>query len=63
MRLLSRQFWRLRGIESDLRRSEPQLAVTLALFARLAAGQAIISCEQACAPGNQVPRVLPGWGM
>ena len=44
--------WRLRAIERGLRRSEPHLAAMLAIFAKLNAGEAIISREQAHQPCN-----------
>lgn len=58
MKIPFRQSWRLRGIERRLRRSEPHLTVMLAIFARLADGEAIISREQAPRFGHWVRPVL-----
>jgi hypothetical protein len=41
------QHWRLRRIDRWMRRSDPHLAAMLAIFARLTAGEAIASSEQA----------------
>lgn len=53
-----RQFRQLRAIERQLRRSDPRLAAMLAIFARLNAGEAIISREQERPAAIQVRRVL-----
>jgi hypothetical protein len=50
--------WRLRAIERGLRRSEPHLAAMLALFAKLNAGEVIVSREQAHRTGNGAGLVL-----
>jgi hypothetical protein len=52
MRIPLRESWRLRAIEHGLSRSEPHLAGMLAIFAKLNAGEVIISREQARRPGN-----------
>ena len=52
MRFPFGQSWQLRVIERGLRRSGPHLAVMLAIFARLNAGEAIVSREQARRPGD-----------
>lgn len=41
------QHWRLRRIDRWMRRSDPHLVAMLAIFARLTAGEAIASSEQA----------------
>ncbi len=46
MRLPGRRRWILWRLERGLRRSDPHLAAMLAIFARLAAGEAITSIEQ-----------------
>lgn len=53
-----RQFRQLRAIERQLRRSDPGMAAMLAIFARLNAGEAIISREQERPAAIQVRRVL-----
>lgn len=58
MRFPFRQSWQLRVIERGLRRSEPHLAVMLAIFARLNAGEAIVSREQARRPRDWAVLVL-----
>jgi len=58
MRLPFRQFWQLRGIERRLCASEPHMAAMLTIFARLNAGEAIISHEQARLDGSRVRRVV-----
>jgi hypothetical protein len=58
MRLPFRQFWQLRDIERRLRRSEPHMAAMLAIFARLNAGEAIISREQERLADSRVRRLL-----
>lgn len=40
------QHWRLRRIDRWISGSDPHLAAMLAIFARLAAGEAITGCEQ-----------------
>lgn len=40
------RFGQLRGIERELHRSEPHMTAMLAIFAKLYAGETIISCEQ-----------------
>lgn len=47
MRIPGRQHWLLRRMDRRLRRSDPHLAVMLAIFARLSAAEAISSREQA----------------
>lgn len=50
----------LRGIKRGLRRLDPHLAAMLAMFARLCAGEAIISREQTCTAPVGAGRVLAG---
>lgn len=58
MRVPFRQSRQLRGIERRLRRSEPHLVAMLAIFARLYAGEAVISREQALPAGHRARRAL-----
>ena len=58
MRLPFRHFRQLRGIERGLRRSEPHMAAMLAIFARLNAGEAITSIEQAPSVAIRMGRSL-----
>ena len=58
MRIPYRQRWLLRRMDRMLRRSDPHMAAMLAIFARLAAGEAITSREQAGPPDTGVRRVL-----
>lgn len=51
MKLPFRQSWQLRRIERELRRSELHLAGMLAIFAKLNAGETILSREQEHRPG------------
>jgi hypothetical protein len=60
MRIPFRAPWRLRALERELRRTEPHLAAMLAIFAKLNAGEAIVSREQAHRPGDRTGRVLAG---
>lgn len=63
MRVPYRESWRLRGIERELRRTEPHLAAMLAVFARLNAGEAMLSTERIRRPGiwvRLVPALLMG---
>lgn len=53
-----RQHRVMRHIERELRRSDPHLAAMLVIFARLTAGEAITSNEQACRPGSWIRRGL-----
>ncbi len=46
MRITYREHWLLRRMDGGLRRSDPHLAVMLAIFARLNAGEVITSGEQ-----------------
>jgi hypothetical protein len=48
---------RLRRIDRELRRSDPELASMLAIFARLNAGEAMPGWEQVRPP----PPPVPGW--
>jgi hypothetical protein len=48
---------RLRRIDRELRRSDPELAAKLAIFARLNAGEAMPGWEQLPPP----PPAAPGW--
>ncbi len=68
MRIPYRRQWRLRRLSRSLCRSDPHLAAMLAIFARLNAGEAITSREQATRPralawrglvrlGNAITRV------
>jgi hypothetical protein len=59
MRLSLRESWRLRAIERDLRRSQPDLAGMLAVFAGIHAGEAIVRRDQAGRRDNGVV-VVPG---
>lgn len=58
MRVPLRAPWRLRALERELRRTEPHLAAMLAIFAKLNAGEAIVSREEAHRPGDWTGRVL-----
>lgn len=58
MRPSFRQFRQLRDIERELCRSDPHLAAMLAIFARLTAGEPVISREQARPAAVHVRRVL-----
>jgi hypothetical protein len=63
MRSPYRESWRLRGIERELRRTEPHLVAMLAIFARLNAGEAMLSAERVRRPGawvRLVPALLMG---
>lgn len=53
-----RRRWLLRCMTRNLRMSDPHLAVMLAIFARLTAGEAIASKEQAASPGAWARRGL-----
>lgn len=53
-----RQRWVLWRLGRSLRRSDPHLAATLAIFARLTADEAIDSTEQADAVSERVRRGL-----
>lgn len=54
MRFPFRECWKLRAIERELRLSEPHLAGMLTIFAKLNAGEAVISGEQADRRGERV---------
>ena len=54
MKLPYPQFLLLRGIERAFRRTDPHTVAMLALFARLYAGEAIASHEQARSPASRV---------
>jgi hypothetical protein len=58
MRIPYRQQWLLRRTNRRLRRSDPHLAAMLGIFARLYAGEAIISREQAASPAARLWRRL-----
>lgn len=53
MRVPHRESWRLRGIERELRRTEPHLAGMLAIFGRLTAGEAIFGPERVRHSGDR----------
>lgn len=57
MRIPYRQHWLLQRMNRRLRRSDPHLAALLAIFARLYAGEAIVS-EQATSPAARLWRRL-----
>lgn len=57
MKMLCRRLWLLRRMDRSLRRSDPRLAVMLAVFARLYADEAITSRDQA----HRDTRVRRSW--
>jgi hypothetical protein len=57
-----RQHWVLWRLGLSLRRSDPHLAAMLAIFARLTAGEAVRSREQAGTAGDWVRGGLAGLG-
>ena len=62
MTIPGRRRWVLWRLECGLRRSDPHLAVMLAIFATLAAGEAITSNEQRNAARRWIRRSLAGLG-
>jgi hypothetical protein len=58
MKLPLPKLWRLRDIDRRLCLSDPRMAVMFALFARLNAGEAITSREQARKRATRLHRVL-----
>lgn len=58
MRIPYRQHWLLQRTDRRLRRSDPHLAAMLAIFARLYAGEAVVSREQATSPAASLWRRL-----
>jgi hypothetical protein len=57
-----RRHWALWHMERGLRRSDPHLAAMLAIFVRLAVGEAITSPEQRTTARRRIGRALAGLG-